>query len=429
MASAGDAVLFEEDQIRDPKRLAAVANSGLLDAAPDPSFDDLTRMAALVIDAPYAFATVVDDVRSYWMSRFGIPLDGPRQNTVDESFCKYVVRSKRELIVSDASTDARTCDNPSIAAMGVRAWAGVPLLDPSGEVLGSFCVVDTAPREWTARDLEVIRTLADGASREIALRSAIASEREARQRAEALSHTLQQSLLPPALPEVPGLDIAARFHPAGNGYELVGDFYDVFASRENRWSFLIGDVCGKGVEAAKVAALARHAVGAAAMRTTEPPEVLRWLNDTLIARSPAPDIFLSAIYGTFAVEGGDCVLRLCCAGHPHPIIRRANGETGQLATNGTLIGVFANYSIEETRLRLSPGDSLIVYTDGIDEARNGSALFGESEVLRLIATAEPSAGAAAIAARIVDAALTFGNGIVSDDLAILVIAIPRSSTT
>ena len=413
------------DPVADPKRLAAVFASALLDTAPEDDFDDLTRMAALVVGAPFAFATVVDEARSFWKSRYGIPADGPNQNHVEESFCKYVVRSQRELIVTDASIDERTRDNPSVAVMGVRAWAGFPLLAPNGEVLGSFCIVDTAPREWSERDLEVIRTLAAAASREVALRAAVASERSAREAAEALVHTLQQSLLPPALAEVPGLDVAGRFHPAGNGLELVGDFYDLFASRTDCWNFLVGDVCGKGVEAAKVAALARHTVGSSSMRDLATPEVLRWLNETLLARGHAPHEFLSAVYGTLRREGGSWLARMCCAGHPPPALRRANGETALVDAGGPLIGVFAEFAIDEISLRLDPGDVLVVCTDGITEARAGSALFGEDALLALIASAGASDSAAAIARRIEDAALGFSNGVASDDIAVLVIRVPN----
>ncbi len=413
------------DPVADPKRLAAVFASELLDTVPEDDFDDLTRMAALVVGAPFAFATVVDDARSFWKSRYGIPAGGPNQNQVEESFCKYVVRTQRELIVTDASIDERTRDNPSVAAMGVRAWAGFPLLAPGGEVLGSFCIVDTVPREWTPRDLEVIRTLAAAASREVALRAAVASERRARQSAEALVHTLQQSLLPPALPQVPGLDIAGRFHPAGDGLELVGDFYDLFASRTDRWNFLVGDVCGKGVEAAKVAALARHTVGSSSMRDLETPEVLRWLNETLRARGQAPHEFLTAVYGTLMRDGDAWIVRMCCAGHPPPILRRANGETVLVDAGGPLIGVFADFAIDEVMLRLEPGDVLTVCTDGITEARAGQAIYGEDALLASIASADVSAGANAIAHRVEAAALRFSNGVATDDIAVVVIRVPE----
>jgi phosphoserine phosphatase RsbU/P len=385
-------------------------------------------MAALIVGVPFAFATVVDSARSFWKSRYGLPPRAPRQILVEESFCKYVVRSKRELIVSDASIDVRTRDNPSVASMSVRAWAGFPLLAPGGEVIGSFCLVDTVPREWSERDLEVLRTLAEAASREVSLRAAIANEHDARVRAESLVYMLQQSLLPPTLPEVPGLDIAARFHPAGSGLELVGDFYDVFASPGNRWSFVVGDVCGKGIEAAKVAALARHTIGATAVRKVEGPEVLRWLNETLLARSPAPDVFVTAVYGTIVLEDDGCCVRFCCAGHPSPILRRADGTTTLLSAAGPLMGVLGDFALTEVEIGLAPGDLLVTYTDGIDEARDGSTFFGQQRLLDLISHADPAREAAALASEIQEAALAFSGGIASDDIAVLVIRVPERIT-
>lgn len=167
--------------VRDPKRLAAVRASGLLDTAPEVPFDRLTALAATLLDAPLAFATIVDEQRSFWKSCVGIAEGEERENRVEESFCQYVVGSGRELLVGDAASDPRTRDNPSVDAMGIRAWAGFPLNTPGGAVLGSFCVVDTKPRKWTARDVEVLATLAGAASSEIALRAAAT-------RAQTLAH-------------------------------------------------------------------------------------------------------------------------------------------------------------------------------------------------------------------------------------------------
>ncbi|MDQ3409404.1 MAG: GAF domain-containing protein, partial [Actinomycetota bacterium] len=265
--------------ISDPRRLDAVHASGLLDTPPEEPFDRLTRLAAAVLDAPLAFATIVDDRRSYWKSCIGVAgEDAPSGNTVEESFCQYVVGSNEALIVDDAASDPRTRDNPSVHSMGVAAWAGFPLRGPDGEVLGSFCVVDTKQRTWSERDVETLRTLAASASGEIALRAAVAQEREARERADTLARTLQESLLPPELPLVPGLELAARFRPAGGGVELVGDFYDVFEDGRGQWHVLVGDVCGKGVEAAKLAALSRYTVGAA-LGADAPSATLRRLNE------------------------------------------------------------------------------------------------------------------------------------------------------
>jgi phosphoserine phosphatase RsbU/P len=425
-AAVVDIALMQVDPVLEPGRLAAVAASDLLDTPPEAAFDDLTQMAALVAEAPYAFVTIVDHARSFWKSRFGIAADGPLENTVEESFCQYVVRSQQMVLVRDAAIDPITSKNPSVETMGVRAWAGVPLFAPNGEVLGSFCIVDVVPREWTEREISVLRALGAAASREIALRSAVQSEREARRRAELLAHMVQQSLLPLELPAVPGLDIAARYHPAGTGSELAGDFYDVFATHAGAWGFFVGDVCGKGVEAAKIAALAGHTVAAVATRLSAPSDVLAWLNDTLLARSWPSGVFLTGVYGTLHGREDGFSVRLACAGHPPPLIRRSDGSVEVVTAAGPLVGVLTDFSVDEAGFTLGPGDALVIYTDGVDEARHGSDLFGTGRLLQTLSHIEGAAGAASISERIESEALSFSGGVATDDIVILVIRVRPS---
>jgi serine phosphatase RsbU (regulator of sigma subunit) len=155
----------------EPRRLTAVQRTRLLDAEAEESFDRLTRIAQRLTGAPLAFMTVVDDVRSYWLSSQGLPEGSPTQNTVDESFCQYVL-SGDPLVLGDVTVDERTAANPSVTGMGVRAWAGFPVRMPDGQVLGSFCVVDTTVHPWTEEDVRLLEELAAIASREVALRMA-----------------------------------------------------------------------------------------------------------------------------------------------------------------------------------------------------------------------------------------------------------------
>ncbi|SDE61381.1 GAF domain-containing protein [Blastococcus fimeti] len=165
--------------VTDADRLAAVRATALLDAVAGSSFDRLTALARRITGAPLAFLTVVDDQRSYWLSRQGLPVDAAVQNTVEESFCQYVLGGE-PLVLSDVTIDERTRDNPSIEGMGVRAWAGFPVHTPDGQVLGSFCVVDTDVHEWTESDVALLQDLAAIASREVALRAATIAADEAR---------------------------------------------------------------------------------------------------------------------------------------------------------------------------------------------------------------------------------------------------------
>jgi GAF domain-containing protein len=121
------------------------------------------------MDAPYAFVTIVDDTRSFWKSSFG-DVGGARQNAVGDSFCQYVIEVDGPLLIDDARIDPRSASNPSIDSMGVVAWAGHPIRDSDGEVLGTFCVVDTRVREWTPADGRTLEALASAVAREIHLR-------------------------------------------------------------------------------------------------------------------------------------------------------------------------------------------------------------------------------------------------------------------
>ena len=166
--------------VDDPVRIAAVCGLGLLDAPAHESWDGLTKLAARLLSAPYAFLTLVDGERSFWLSTRGVA-DGTRQNTAQESFCQYVIHDRQPLIVGDTRTDPRTADNPSVLTMGVAAWAGCPVFDADGHVLGSFCVTDVEPRTWSSDDVEVLLALSKAAGAQMQLVSAAAKERESAQ--------------------------------------------------------------------------------------------------------------------------------------------------------------------------------------------------------------------------------------------------------
>jgi len=155
--------------VSDRGRLTAVAEANLLDTAAEVGFDRIAALAARLLATPFGFITVVDDQRSFWKACIGVDATDPadRQNQVGESFCQYVIGLDDELLVDDTRLDERTRDNPSIVSMGVLAWAGVPLRAAGGEVLGTVCVVDTRPREWSRADAELLHDLAAIAADEV----------------------------------------------------------------------------------------------------------------------------------------------------------------------------------------------------------------------------------------------------------------------
>uniref|UniRef100_UPI0011805E50 PP2C family protein-serine/threonine phosphatase n=1 Tax=Streptomyces sp. ms184 TaxID=1827974 RepID=UPI0011805E50 len=255
--------------LSDPARLAAVSATGLLDTGPEEVFEDLAALAARVTGSGRAFVTLVDEERSFWKSCVGVAATdlAQRQNPARESFCYFLVGlAGAPFIVDDAAADPRTREHPSVGPMSIGAWAGYPLMSPDGHVLGSFCVIDDTPRAWSQADLATLATLARSVSAEVHLRQSLAAAQDAQRVSSDLAHSLQQGLLPPALRPVPGLDAAASYLPASasghRGVEVGGDFYDLFHTTGDTYGAVLGDVCGKGVEAAKVTAMARYTVRA-----------------------------------------------------------------------------------------------------------------------------------------------------------------------
>ncbi|HVM19780.1 MAG TPA: GAF domain-containing protein, partial [Egibacteraceae bacterium] len=414
--------------VRDPARLRALHLTQLLDSPPEESFDRFTRLAARVTKAPVSLVTLVDEDRQFFKSCLGLPEPwaSDRETPLSHSFCQHVVAQGEPLIVTDARTDARLHDNLAIRDLDVVAYAGWPVLAPDGSVLGSFCVIDSQPREWTEEELANLADIAGSVNAEIAFRHTLVAEHTARQEAvqanlrlrfvaeastlltqtldadrvlqelakiavpaladwciidvaegpflhrRAFAHagagreaiaaelsnypprtdspagpgrafrvggpeivapvtsewiegkaqdarhrellyamgmdsaafvplvvkrraigvmtfvssdparryteddlevfvglarhtalavenarlyaerdnvarTLQKTLLPPAMPQVPGYDLAVAYEPSGAGNEVGGDFYDAFRNAWGDWVIAIGDVCGKGV--------------------------------------------------------------------------------------------------------------------------------------------------------------------------------------
>lgn len=242
-----------------------------------------------------------------------------------------------------------------------------------------------------------------------------------------ISHTLQQGLAPPSAPEVPGMEVAVRFRAMGEASEIGGDFYDLFPTGERRWGLLIGDVSGKGVDAATTAALARNTVRATAQHDDSPVYVLSMLNQA-VRRQLTPSRFCTAVYAT--IEVGELWVRVevACAGHPSPLLLRSHGGVEEVGGRGPLLAGFEDAAYRSEPVHLAAGDSLILYTDGVVEAgeRRGDdgarlALSGLGAVLGACV----GAGAEEIAQSIQEAVVEAeGDEGPRDDAAVLVLRQP-----
>jgi serine phosphatase RsbU (regulator of sigma subunit) len=198
-----------------------------------------------------------------------------------------------------------------------------------------------------------------------------------------IARTLQASLLPQALPEIPGVRIAGRYRAAATDQEVGGDFYDAFAIGADRWGIVIGDVCGKGPEAAALTALARYTIRA--LSDQPPAQVLSRLNDAVLRQGDAiSNRFLTAIFAVAQKRDEMLHLELAAGGHPAPVLVRRDGSVGQVEVGGPLIGVIEEAQYIPASCLLSPGDTMVLYTDGLTDARAPAQLLSSDDVLRML---------------------------------------------
>ena len=348
-----------------------------------------------------------------------MPLDAP--SATERSLCQFVIDSGKELIIDDATIGLPGELSRSGEPAGLVAWAGFPVREPGGRAVGVVCVAELRPRPWSAYDVQMLAGMAQVASSEVALRIAL---RRGADRA-VLARTLQQILLPPRLPMIPGLQVAARYVAGGTGTEILGDFYDVFPSMRGSWGLVVGDVCGKGIPAAKSTALARHTLRGAALRQTRPSLILAGLNQALLDWPADDPRFLTAIYATVRPRLAVTSVRISSAGHPLALVRRADGGVKAAGQPGTVLGLLPDPDLHDTRLLLRPGDSMILFTDGVTEARShvNRDLYGDDRLVQLVGSLGDQS-AARMAAAVIRAVRAFSGGVVSDDTVVLVIKVP-----
>ena len=297
--------------------------------------------------------------------------------------------------------------------LGIRSFIAVALR-AGGRPMGVLVAArgDDHPR-FDAVDLVTLEELAGRAA------SAIANARAHAERTE-VARTLQQSLLPPDLIEIPGLQLASRYHPVGEGTEVGGDFYDVFSIGEGRYGVVMGDVCGKGIPAAALTALARYTVRTAAMRETGPSEVLGVLNRAIEAHDVG-ERFCTIAHAFLEASEGRVSVTLALGGHPFPLLLTAAGEVRAVGEIGSAVGLFSEFEATDVSLCLGPGDALVFFTDGVTEARSPGGRFAGQDLIEGVLSQSVGLDAESIAASIEAVVRDFQGGRPRDDIALLVL--------
>ncbi|WP_330461833.1 SpoIIE family protein phosphatase [Streptomyces sp. NBC_00820] len=324
----------------------------------------------------------------------------------------------------------------ALGPAGARGSALAYRLVAGGRPLGTLvigrCGPDGFPDEVTGlvEDLGRRVALAIGAARQYARQATI-------------SAVLQRGLLPGAVAEIPGMRSALVYEPCDSGGPS-GDFYDVFPAGDGRWCFAVGDVQGKGPEAAVVIGLARPWLRLLAREGYRAADVLDRLNQLLLddateaadaaaralvaagGRPVAPGDgpqtrFLSLLYGELTPFDGGVRCTLASAGHPLPLLLRPDGEVRTAARPQTLLGVVEDETYTSETIELWPGDSLLCVTDGVTERRSGSRQFDDGDGLARALSGCAGLSAERIAGRIRRLVHDFGGGLPEDDLALLVL--------
>jgi PAS domain S-box-containing protein len=295
-----------------------------------------------------------------------------------------------------------------------EGFAAVPLLYES-RANGVMGLGFPDPRAFDAADVEMLVAI----SRQGA--QALERARLYEERAY-VARTLQAGLLPHQLPLIDGLDVSVHYRPLGDGGEVGGDFYDVFATEDGRWLVAVGDICGKGTAAAVLTGVVRSTVRALALRDPDPSDILGGVNTALL-REASPQALATAACGLIERDGDAFAVTVAAGGHPPPLVRRADGAVEAVHAGGPLLGFLPAPTLPPAKLRLEAGDLLLLYTDGIIDARpDGAEPFGEERLADALATAADGDAISVIAA--VDAAVrAYAPGPPRDDKALLAVRV------
>ncbi|HEX3541609.1 MAG TPA: SpoIIE family protein phosphatase [Acidimicrobiales bacterium] len=295
-------------------------------------------------------------------------------------------------------------------------------LEVQGRRLGALRFSFNEPRLFDEDERRFVLTLA--------AQSAQALERAQLQHSRIdISRRLQRSLLPPTILAIPGVEAAAFYHPLGDGVDVGGDFYDLWKLDDNFYAIAVGDVAGTGPEAAAFTARVRYSLRALTLLDADVGPTMERLNHALLtsnAEGIKGERFCTVIFGTVRSHGDRLEVVLASGGHPYPFIRRADGSVEEVVLGGTLLGIFTEPEVVVVHRTLGPGDRLVLYTDGVIEARDKAGrMFDAAGVRAQLSDAQAGGTARATVERLQDAVMDHVGGELADDMAALVLRVGR----
>jgi serine phosphatase RsbU (regulator of sigma subunit) len=315
------------------------------------------------------------------------------------------VREERMVLLHSAQDRARYSDAPTF---DLEAGAYVPLFY-EGHAVGAMALGFSAPGQFDEDE----RAFLIAVGRQCAQATVRAQLYEQR---SFVARRLQRQLLPQRMPSVEWLQAASSYRALGEGTEVGGDFYDLMPAGEG-WAALIGDVQGKGVDAAGVAGAARHIIRGLSRALDDPALIVQGANQALVADLDV-DRFVTLALALCTRTDDGVLARIACAGHPPPLVLCSDGRVERVDEPGLIIGVDLEARYKEARVEMRRGDTLVLYTDGILEARRGRESFGDARLAAAVATAQ-GGGAEDVVRAVTSAVAAFEGGTSRDDQAVL----------
>ncbi|MCL5291307.1 MAG: SpoIIE family protein phosphatase [Actinobacteria bacterium] len=378
-------------------------------------FDEIVQRVVVEAAKAIGCETSTLDIREgdYWVVRYAykFPEETIGQPFSDDEapFATQAADTKRLVVIDDAFNDDRV-DREMQKKYNVRSAMVVPLIVKEEAIGALFFNYHSAAVTFNDAQIDFANKV--GASISLALENArlYAVERS-------IADTLQEALL--TVPEhIPGIDFGYLYRSATEIAKVGGDFYDLFELEDGRVGIAVGDISGKGLEAATLTSLVKNAIKAYAYQEESPASIMAKTND--VVRRTSPQDFVTVFFAILDTRSG--VLKYCSAGHPPAILRRKTSETFPLLARSPVIGAFAGLKYVDDETILEKGDTLVLYTDGVTEAKCEGDLFGEERLVSFVRKLKPGP-AREIPGRIFGKVMDCTDGKLSDDVALLVISL------
>lgn len=342
----------QEDEI---SRIQELESLHIVDSKPEESFDRITRLVARLFDIPICLISLVTEDKQWFKSCVGLDVTDTER---EAAFCQYVVALKETVIVEDTLKDDRFRNNRLVNSPGIRFYAGAKLVTANNQILGSLCVIDTKPRQFTKEDKELLEDLAEWVITEIELRRTLQTQRKEQKELEQniqWASNLQKELLPPNISH-PLVKMKSIYFPS----EIVsGDCFNYQWDSPTKLSGYIVDVMGHGIPTALQVSAIRVLFSQAMERSGSLKSKIEWINEASFPFMPE-GYYFTAIY--FEIDFEKYELNCVCAG-----INRFHLRDQEEIIRGTMLGIFKNATFNEKTFKLNRGDRIVFYSDGFSE--------------------------------------------------------------